>query len=122
MYKIAVKPFAVGLSGSIALLQLIIINDSSLHQIHQQHLAGTETFLHNNFGRINVKHTDFGGKDQRIIIRDHISGRTQTVTVKDSSHHITVTEQNGSRAVPGLHHGCIILIKVLFMLGHGLVI
>ena len=74
MNKIAVKPFAVGLSGSIALLQFVISNDSSLHQIYQQHLSGTETFLHNNFGGINVKHTDFRGKDQSIIIRDHISG------------------------------------------------
>ena len=43
--QVVVQPFAVGLSGSIFFLDLLIVDDSSLYGIYQKHLAGTESFL-----------------------------------------------------------------------------
>ena len=71
---------------------------------------------------INIHHTDFGRKDQLVIVRDIISGRTQTVSVQHRPHDISVGEQDGCRAIPWLHHGRIVLIEISLLPAHALVI
>ena len=43
--QVVVQPFTIGLSGSIFFLDLLIVNDSALYGIDQEHLAGTKSFL-----------------------------------------------------------------------------
>ena len=42
--------------------------------------------------RINIQNAYFRRQDQLIIISDIVSGRTQTVSVQNRSHHITICE------------------------------
>ena len=69
-------------------------------------------------GRINIKNSDLGRKNQIVIVCNVITGWTQTVTVKNRSHHISIGKQDGCRSVPRLHHGCIILIEIFLFLCH----
>ena len=78
-------------------------------------------FFH-NLRRINVQYANLRRKDQRVIFGDQIPGRTQTIPVKHSSHDISIGKQDRCRTVPRLHHRRIILVEILFLLGHGLVV
>ena len=81
-----------------------------------------QSFFEHDPGRIDIQHTDLRREDQITVIGDIVSGRTQTVTVKHGSYHISVAEQDRCRSVPRLHHRCMILIKIFFALAHGLVV
>ena len=120
--QIVVQPFSIRLSGSIFFLDLLIVDDSALYGIDQEHLAGTKSFFYFDLRGINGKHTYLRGQDQGIVVSDHVTGRTQSVSVQHGSHDISVGEQNGCRTVPGFHHGSVILVEISLGLGHGLVI
>ena len=120
--QIVVQPFSIRLSGSIFFLDLLVVDDSALYDIDQEHLAGTKSFFYFDLRRINGKDTYLGGQDQGIIIRDQITGRTQTVSVQHGSHDISVGEEDGCGAIPWLHHGSVILVEISLSLGHCLVV
>ena len=122
LYEVGIQPFSIWLFSRISILDLIIINDTAFYRIHKEHLARTKSFFLHDLCRIDRQNADLGRKDQLIIIRNKISGRTQTVTVKNRTHHITVRKQDRSRSVPWLHHRCIIMIEVFLLLGHCLIV
>ena len=53
-----------------------------------------QTLFHKYLRRIDVEHSYFRREDQVVVICDVISGRTQTVPVEYSSHHIAVRKQD----------------------------
>ena len=120
--QIIVQPLTIRLSGSIFFLDLLIIDDSALYGIDQEHLAGTKSFFYFDLRGINGKDAYLGGQDQGIIIRDHVTGRTQTVSVQHGSHDISVGEQDRCGTVPRLHHGSVILVEISLGLGHCFVV
>ena len=120
--QIVVQPFSIRLSGSIFFLDLLVVDHSALYGIDQEHLTGAKSFFYFDLRGINGKHTYLRGQDQRIVIRDHVTGRTQTVSVQHGPHDISVGEQDGCGTVPGLHHGSVILIEISLGLGHCFVV
>ena len=120
--QIVIQPFSIRLSGSIFFLDLLVVDDSALYSIDQEHLTGTKSFFYFDLRGINGKDTYLGGQDQGIIVGDQITGRTQSVSVQYRSHDISVGEQDGCRAIPGLHHSRIILVEIALRLGHCLII
>ena len=117
-----IDPLAVRLRTGIVLFQLVIVDHTSLYGVNQQHLARMETFLDHDLFRRNRQHADLRGENQGIVIRDQIAGRTQAVPVEYSAHHIAICKYNGGRAIPRLHHRCVVLIKVLPPLAHRAVV
>ena len=117
-----IQPFPVGLSGSIVLLDLIISDHPACHRIHQQHLSRMQPFFYQNLRRLYIHYSYFRCKDQRIILCNQIPGRTKAVSIQHRPHHIPVGKHNGSRTVPGLHHGRIVLVKVPLFPAHGSVV
>ena len=122
LYEITVQPFAVRLHFCVFFFQFIIVEDFSLNSIYQEHFARMETFFENNLLFRNRHDTDLRRKDHIAVGSNIISGWTKTITVKDCTHHITIGEQDGSRSVPWLHHGCIILIEISLLLGDRVVV
>ena len=122
MNQISVKPLAVRLFIRIFFFQFFIINYPACHRIYKQHFARMQSFLYKDSGRFNIQYAHLRRKDQVVVIGNIISGRTKTVPVKHRTHHISVGEQNGSRSVPGLHHGRVVLIKISLVLGHASVV
>ncbi len=116
--QITVKPLPIGLPSGIDLLQLFIVDHLTLYSVHQKHFPRMQALLHQDLSRIDIKNPNLGGEDQRIIVRDVIPGRTKPVPVENRSHTVAVAEQNRCRSVPRLHHGRIILVEILLLLGH----
>ena len=114
--QVAVEPFAVGSFGSIMQLDLFIADQSSLHGVHEQHLARMEALLlHDPFSG-DRQGSDLGAQDQMIVVGDIVSRRPQSVSVEHRAHHIAVREQDRRGTVPRLHHRRVVLIKVAFLL------
>ena len=110
--QVVIQPLAVGLTLCIVIFQALIVDQLALDGIYQQHLARMETlFLYDLFCRDIVQCADLRGQDQTSVIGHIVPGRTQTVSVQDSAHDITIGEDDGCRTVPGFHHSCIVLIE-----------
>ena len=122
LYKIAVQPLAVRLADGIFFFQFVIIDHTSLHRIHQQHLARMQSFLLDDLPWINIQYSYLGRQDQITVICNIIPGWSQTVPVEHGTDQISVTEDDGGRSVPGLHHSCIILIEILLFLVHRIIV
>ena len=121
-YQVAVQPLAVRLFFRIVFFQLLILENLMLHGIDQQHFSGMQALLEDDLLLGNRQNAHLGGEDHVTIFHNVVTGRTEAVPVKNRTHHIAIGKQNGSRAVPGLHHGRIILIKITFFLGNRVVV
>ena len=120
--QILVQPLPVGLPPGVALLQLIVRDEPSCHRVHQQHLARLETGFFDDLLRRELQHAHLGGEDQLIVVGDVVPGGTQAVSVQHRAHQLAVGEQDGRRAVPGLHHGGVIAVHVPLFPAHGPVV
>ena len=69
-------------------------------------------------GLVDIDCANLGSQDYLIIIGDVVTGRTQAVAVENRAHHIAIAEYNGCRAIPRLHHGCVVAVKILDLLRH----
>ena len=112
IHQIAVQPLAVGLAAGVVHFQTLIVHQSALDGVHQQHFAGTQTILADNVLRVDVQHAHFAGEDEPVVIGDIVAAGAQTVAVQHRAHHIAVTEQNGGGAIPRLQHGGVILVEI----------
>ena len=121
-----VQPLAVGLLVGIPALDGLIVHQLLLHRVHQQHLAGTEPGLFHNPGRVNVQHAHLGGENQIAVVRNVPPAGPQAVAVQHRAHGVAVGEDDGGGAVPGLHHGGVVVVEVpllpvdLLVVGPGL--
>ena len=81
-----------------------------------------EAFLQDDLLFRYRQHPYFRGKDHIAVRSDIVSGRAKAVSVQYRSHYVSVREQNRRRTVPGFHHCSVILIKISFFLGNGIVV
>ena len=81
-----------------------------------------KSFFHHDLFRWNLQYAYFRGKDHVAVTGDIITGWTQTVAIQNSAYQITITEHDRCRAIPWLHHGCVVLIEISLVLGHGHVV
>ena len=119
MDQVLVQPLAVGLPGSIGLLQFIIAEDTSLLQVHQQHPARLQPGFLDDLLRGQVQHTHLGGEDEPFVPGDIVPGGPQAVAVQHRPHPVAVGEEDGGRTVPGLHEGGVVLVEVPLGPGDG---
>ena len=118
--QIVIQPLAVGLALCIMVLDGFIVDKLALYGIHQKHFSRMQTlFLDDALYRNVIQCADLRGQDQVAVIGYIVTGRTQTVSVQHSTHHIAIGKDNGGRAVPRLHHSCVILIERTLFPTHG---
>ena len=72
-------------------------------------------------GLVNVNGTHLRGQDHIPVVRDVVPGGAKAVAVQHRSQQVSVTEHDGGRPIPWLHHGRVIVVEILHLLGHGLV-
>ena len=116
--KVLVQPFAVGLPLGKGGLAFLVRNDLFPDGIHQQHPARLQTGLADNILLRNIQHAHFRGDNQPPVFGDIVPGRAQAVPVQHGAHDVAIREENGRGAVPGLHHGGVVVVKVPFLPGH----
>ena len=118
MQQISVQPLPVGLPEGVVGLTFLIGDDPLLPGVDQEDPSGLQTgFFHNAGGR-NVQDTYLGCQDEPLVIRDVIAGGPQSVPVQGRSQDLAVCKKNGRRAVPWLHHGGIVVVKIALVLAH----
>ena len=122
LHQVAVQPLPVGLLPGVPFLDLLVRVHPALHGIHQQHLPGVQPLLGDDLVLRDGEHSHLRGENEPPVTGDIVAGGAQAVAVQHRPHHITVGEENGGGAVPGLHHGGVVLVEVPEGLGDGVVV
>ena len=121
-HQILVQPLPKRLPVRKGGLALFVGDHLFLNGVHQQHSSGLQPgFAHNVFLR-NVQHPYFGGDDEPPVLCNIVPGGPQTVPVQHGTHNIAVGKEDGGGAVPGLHHGGIIVVKIPLLPAHSRVV
>ena len=120
--EVPVDPLAVGFAAGVVFLQLFVVHHFALDGIHQQHLAGAEPILDLDLRGVTGQHAYLGGEDHPAVLGDVVAAGAQTVAVQHRAHHVAVGEEDGSRAVPRLQHGGVILVEIPLFLADVLVV
>ena len=89
-----------------------------MYGIDQEHFAGAQTFLAQDFFLRNLQDADFTREDEPSVIGDVVTTGTQAISVQDRPHDIAIGEDDRSWAIPGFQHRRVILIKILLCLAH----
>ncbi len=112
-------PLLVGLAVGQIGLELLIVDHAALLQVDQEHLARLQApFAHDLVFR-HWQHAGLGAHDHQIVVGDAVARGTQAVAVQGGADLTAVGEHDGRRAIPGLEHGGVVLIKSLAALVHG---
>ena len=81
-----------------------------------------KSFLQNDLLFRYRENSHLGSQDHISVFHYIISGRTKAVSVQYSAQQVAVRKYNRSRAVPGLHHSCVILVEIPDLLRKGLIV
>ena len=105
------QPFGVRVLGGELLLDLLVVDDATLASVDQEHLAGLQTALADDLGRIDLQHADFRSHDHEIVVGHPVAAGAQTVSVEYGTDHVTVGERDAGGPVPRLHHAGVELVE-----------
>ena len=118
MDQVGIQPLAVGLPAGVMGLDRIVVHQTAGGQVCQQHLPGLEPGLLHDLLRRDVQHPHLGGEDQRLIVGEIPPAGPQAVPVQYRAYRVAVGEHDGRRAVPGLHHGGVVVVEVPLLPAH----
>ena len=104
-------PFPVGLLGGEGALDLVVLDDAVLGGVDEEHPARLEAALADDLGGVDVEHADLGAEDDEAVVGDPVAARAQAVAVEDRADLGAVGEGDARRAVPGFHHGRVVLVE-----------
>ncbi len=106
-----VEPVLPRLGGGELCLDLVVLDDSALRRVDQEHLARAQAALaHDPVGR-EVEHADLAGEYHEAVVGDEEPSRTQPVPVERRADECAVGEDEGGRAVPRLHEHRVELVE-----------
>ena len=122
LYAVGAKPLAVGVLLGQSILNLAIVVDFSLLGIDKQYLTRLQPALLGNLRGVEVHDTHLAGHHHGVVLGDGIARRAQSVAVQHASGKTAVAEQQGGRAVPGLHEDGVILVEGLEVFADGVLV
>ena len=115
-------PLLVGFGVDDVGLELLVLDHAALLQIDEQHLAGLQAPLAHDLAVGHGQHAGLGGQDDQIVVGDAVTRGTQAIAVQRGADLAAVGEHDGGRAIPGLDHRGVVLVKGAAALVHGLVL
>ena len=92
-------------------LELRVVDDPPLPEVHEQHPARLEPPLAHDPGFGNGERADLGGEDQAVVVRHHVAGGPESVPVEGRPDPAPVGERDRGRTVPRLHDRGVILVE-----------
>src|SRR5690606_36897612 len=104
-------PFAERPRIGEAFLQLGIVDQATLGEIEQKHLARLQAALGFDIGGIDRQYTDFRRHDDLVVMGDVVTAWTQTVAIEHRADVLAVGEDDRRRTVPRFHDGGIEFVK-----------
>ncbi len=98
--------------GGVALFYGFVGFHFAVQGVYHQHAAGFQARFFHNVLIGNIQNAHFRGKNQPVVVCYVIARGAQAVAVKGGAHHFAIGEQKRRRAIPGLHHGCVVVEHV----------
>jgi len=112
------QPLSIGLCPTEGVLELIVLDDSSLSQIHNKHLPGLKAALFQHIFRRHRKRPRLRRHDNPTVLGQGVPRGPEAIPIQQRANDGAVGERNGGWAVPGFHEVGVITVEVLFVLGH----
>ncbi|EXI75851.1 MAG: hypothetical protein AW07_00779 [Candidatus Accumulibacter sp. SK-11] len=112
------EPVLVRSGTSEGVLQLGIIDDPSLLEIDEEHLARLQAPFLDDPLLGNRQHARFRRHHHEVVVGDQVAGRTQAVAVERGADLATIGESDRRRSVPRLDHRRVVLVERAALLVH----
>ena len=106
-----IDPLAVGPGVGELRLDFSVVDDAALLKVDQEHFAGLQAPFFDNFVFRNGQGAGFGRHDDHIIIGNEIACGAKAIAIQSRTNLATVGKSYCGRAVPWLHHGCVVLVE-----------
>ena len=117
-----IDPLLVGFAIGQTRLEFLVVNHAALLQVDQEHLAGLQTPFAHDFVFRHGQHARLRTHDDQVIIGNAVARGAQTVAVQGGTDLTAIGKYDGSRAVPRLQHGGVVLVERAAALVHGRVV
>jgi len=111
-------PAAIGALPGHLRLDLVVRHDALLLEVHQQHLARTQSAAPNSAAGGHFQSAGLRGQHNQPLYRDQVARRTQAVPVQCGTDVTPVREDQCRRAVPWLHDGRVVFVEGPLVLAH----
>ena len=106
-----VDPLPIRLGRRELVLQLLVVDDATLLEVDQEHLARLQAPLLDDPVLRDVEHARLRCHHHEVVVGDDVARRTQAVAVERGADLLAVGEHHRGRAVPRLHHGGVVLVE-----------
>mmetsp|Transcript_54993 Transcript_54993/g.128326 ORF Transcript_54993/g.128326 Transcript_54993/m.128326 type:complete len:542 (-) Transcript_54993:553-2178(-) len=103
----------VRLLFGITHLEFAVLNELSLREVHEQHLARTQAAFEFDIFLWHIHHAHLRGQDEPLVLGDVEAAWSETVAVQRGAELDTVGEADKSRTIPRLHQARQILVEGL---------
>ena len=113
------QPAPVRPPGGHGGLDIVIVDDVVVFQIHQEHAARLQAPLVGHVCRIHRQHAGFRRHDHPAVAGHRVAAGAQPVAVQNRSDLNAVGKRDRRRSVPGLHETTVVGVKVPFGPAHG---
>jgi hypothetical protein len=107
----AVDPLPIRACRGELVLQLLVVDDAALLEIDQEHLAGLQAPLLDDPVLRNRQDAGLRRHDHEAIVGDDVARRAQAVAVERRADLPSVGKHHRRRAIPRLHHRCVVLVE-----------
>ena len=116
------QPGPVGVRRRGALLDLLVLDDPSLLEVHEEHPPRLEPPLRPDPRGRHIEDADLAREHDPVVVRHPVAARPETVPVENRARPPAVAEEDGRGAVPRLHERGVVAVHRPPAPGHGLVV
>ena len=109
--RVFTQPTLVRLRSRQLLIDLVGVHDFAGLGIDRQNLTRPYTAFGDHVFRLVIVSTDFRGQGNEAVIRNDISSRAQTVTVKQANRVAAFGQYQAGRTIPGLHVHRVVIVE-----------
>ncbi|MNI22489.1 hypothetical protein D3C73_760460 [compost metagenome] len=117
-HQMLIQPLSVRVFFCDGSFHFLVRNNPSFLRIYKQHTSWTQTIFIHHVLRRNIKYPYLGGKNDQVVFGYVITGRSQTVPVKNSSDLNPVCKAHSCRTIPRLHQRAVVFIECFFIRIH----
>ena len=111
MQQSGVEPLLVWVFGGQLRLNLVVLNDSTIDRVDEEHTTWLQSSLANNRCRVKFEDTGFGTKYDKAICGNPETTWPQTVAIEDSTDEIAICERDAGGPIPRLHERRVVLVE-----------
>ena len=104
-------PGPVGFPADDLGLHFLIVDDAALDRVHQKHPSRHQPALLPDLLNVHREYTRFRRQHHETVRRHLITAGTQAIAVQRRSDQFAIGEADRGGTVPGLLHGCVVLVE-----------